>query len=218
MATPIVEPIDANPTVPPVAPVESPAPGAEAPPSADQGAAAGLPDDLIRIPAIQALLVGEPPAVSASIEAFSKRPEGQIIAKNAPVLNEAGMGLYKSMSGDLGILFNQMYVTPQELQQADKEGKLAELAPPFDDVNKKMQGLGDKNPVLNKNFKPPTGFKQAGAPPIPPSTGQPPKLAAKPAPSKVVAPKLSAQNPGSPTSGPAPGAGRLMNSILKPVI
>jgi hypothetical protein len=128
------------------------------------------------------------------------------------------MGLYKGMSGDIGVLFNQMFITPEEIKQADTEGKLAELAPSFDEVGQKIQGLGAKNPVLNKSFKPPTGFKKASPTPIPASTGQPPKPAPKPAPASTVSAKRGAMNPGSPTSGPAPGAGRLMNSILKPVV
>jgi hypothetical protein len=183
--------------------------------------AAGLSDDLLRIPAIQGLLAGSPPAVSASLADFAQRPEGQLIAANKDPLMAAGMGLYRSVGGDIGVIFNQGFVSGAEIQEADKNGTLAQLAPSFDEVNQQIASSGDKNPVLNPGLKPPTGFKS----PPPPSPGPAPAISpaaasSAPAPTspRLVAGKARNALPGSPTSGPKPGAGRLMNQILKPVI
>ncbi len=215
MDTPVVEP---KPGVAPVA--ETPAPTA---PEGEQAAGA-LPDDLIRIPAIQGLLAGSPPAVSASLADFANRPEGQLIAANKDPLMAAGMGLYRSIAGDTGVLFNRMYVSDTEISDADKAGNLAQIAPSFDEVNQSISTSGDKHPILNPDLKPPTGLKTApppaigGAAPITPSAGATAAPAPSPAPARQIGAKARNVAPGSPTSGPKPGAGRLMNQILKPVI
>jgi hypothetical protein len=175
---------------------------------------AGLPEDLLRIPAVQALLVGQPGAVSASLADFAKRPEGQIIAANKDPLMAAGMGLYRSMKGDLGVLFNRLFVSDQEIMDADKSGTLMKLAPSFDEVNSQVSKAGGSHPILNKEFQTPTGFKTSPPPAV--SAGAP--LSAPPAPPKLVAGKARNIPLGSPTSGPKPGAGRLINQILKPVV
>lgn len=223
MATPLVEPLAAAPamaTPPEIAPLD-----ASAAPVApiEEGAAvadSGLPDELIQIPAFQGLLAGAPVAVSASIEDFTKRPEGILISKNKDSLLAAGIGLYRSLAGDLGVLFNQAYINGEDLKTADKEGKLAEVAPSFDAVNQQMSASGDANPILNAQT--PTGIKQPGAPSILPpvaSTEAPPTgPMAPPTPQKAIGAKMRNLAMGSPTSGPAPGQGRILNSILKPVL
>lgn len=186
-----------------------------APAAAEPAPSAGLSEEVIGIPAIQAILAGSPPAVSASIKDLSARPEGKAIAANFGPLQEAGMGLYRSLAGDLGVLFNRMIISDQEIMDADKAGKLADIAPPFDNVNAEVAKAGQKNPILSA--KNPTGLKQAPAPSVQPAPIAPVE-AAKPATSKQVMQKNKALTPGGPTSGPAPGAGRLLNNILKPVI
>lgn len=226
MATPLVEPLAAAPAAVPAAPEVAPIDGAPAaPPVAPTDEAvptedSGLPDELIAIPAFQGLLAGSPGAISASIEDFAKRPEGQLIQQNKDALLAAGIGLYRSLAGDLGVLFNQSYVNGEDLKTADKEGRLTEVAPPFDEVNQQLAGSGDANPILNS--QPPTGIKQPGAPSILPpvaSTEAPPAgPMAPPTPQKAVSAKMRNLALGSPTSGPAPGQGRILNSILKPVL
>ncbi len=158
-----------NPTVPPAqpaAPVVEPKPGVTAAPAAEpapEQAAGSLPEELVQIPAIQGLLAGAPAAVSASIADFSNRPEGQLIAANKEPLMAAGMGLYRSIAGDLGVLFNRMYVSDEEIANADKQGTLAEIAPAFDEVNQSISASGDKHPALNPELKPPNGVQDGGS-------------------------------------------------------
>jgi hypothetical protein len=199
--------------MPDTAPIVEPNPAAAPVEQAPAEATATLPDDLLRIPAMQAVFAGQPPAVSASLADFSKRPEGKLIAKNKDGLLQAGMGLYRSLAGDLGVIFNQLYLPPEQLQEADKAGKLLDVAPPFDVVNQQVASSGEKNPVLNH-----PGVPQ-GLPKYNPPAATQPSAAVKPmsakAESKVTTARAKASQLGAPTSGPNPGAGRILNSILK---
>lgn len=226
MATPLVEPIATPPASPSAIPEVAPTdPNAVVPPPVEGTSPAEesspLPDELIQIPAFQGLLAGSPGAVSAPIEDFAKRPEGQLIQQHKNDLLAAGIGLYRSLAGDLGVLFNQAYINGEDLKTADKEGKLTEVAPSFDEVNQQLAGSGDAHPILNA--QPPTGIKQPGAPsvlpPVASTEGAPPAgPMAPPTPQKAIGQKMRNLALGSPTSGPAPGQGRILNSILKPVL
>lgn len=209
-AEPAVEPKEnVTSTVPPesVEPNET-----EAQPSP----AAGLPDKLLQIPAMGALFAGKPPALSAHLKNFEKRPEAKLIMENREPLMKAGMGFYRSLSGDLGVVFNQLYIHPDQLKAADKMGKLLSVAPPFDTVNHAISKLGPADhPVLNHN-----GIVPQTAQPAPPAA--PPQFSGNPMPAaaqkKLATARIANLRPPSPTSGPAPGQGQLLQSILKPVI
>ncbi len=215
-----------------------PAPDA-APPSPEvepqeQPQAPQLSDKLLKLPAIQALFAGAPPALSAPVKEFTvgKRDEAKLIKENLPALQEAGMGFYQSINKHLGVIFNQLHVHLADLQAADKAGKLTQLAPDFDHINHAVSKSGTQNPVLHVRGVP-GGFKSPTpqAPPqmAPGAPGQaegpsmaPPVSAGPPAPASVQRKlnnaRLTNLQPGAPTSGPSPGAGRLLNAILKPVV
>lgn len=194
-----------NPTAP------APTPAGES----DPAAPGNLPDELIQMPAFQAIFAGSPAAFSASFKDFAKRPEGKVIQKNADALMSAGIGFYKSQGGDLGVLFNQMYVHPDEIKAADKAGTLQEIAPPFDQVTKLIQSSGEQNPVLNHQGTP-ESFKTSGTMGMP-SAANPVPMPSAGEQAKTQAAKQSNTTPGGPLSGAKPGAGRLVNSIMKPI-
>lgn len=207
MANEIVVEPRASAGAPAPAPVEAPV---------DEGGPAGsLPEELHRMPAIQGLLAGAPVAFSASLSAFAKRPEGKLIGANIKPLQEHGVGLYRGLDGDTGVLFNQLKISGDQIKAADAAGTLLEIAPSFDEVNATVGATGV--PVTAE----PTGA--AGAPPpAAPQMAQAPLTGIKP-PSAAVQKKMATarignSQPGSPTSGPKPGSGRLLNSILKPVL
>lgn len=181
--------------------------------------AAALPDELLQIPAIQALFAGSPPAVSAPLEDFSKRPEAKLLLSNKDALLRAGMGLYRSLGGDLGVVFNQLYLNGAELQAADKEGRLLQLAPSFDQVNQSIASSGQNNPVLIARG--PSGGA-AGSPIPNPSQSASPIRSPAPLPASaqksLTSARIKNQMLGQPSEGAKPGAGRLLNSILKPVL
>jgi len=190
--------------------------GAEAPAAPGAAPAQSLPDDLVRLPAIQALIAGDPaPAFSASIKTFSKREEAKKIAANAQILQQAGIGFYKALDGETGVVFNGLYLNPEEIKAADAAGKLKEIAPPFDEVTKMVKGGKDAPALRHKGV--PQGFKEAPMP-EPPAAGPsvPPPTAG--AQKKVASARMAALKPQPPTAGSAPGQGELLRSILKPVV
>lgn len=186
-------------------------PKSPAEPAAPQGSS-DLPDELLQLPAVQGLFSGAPPAFSTPIAEFAKRPEAKLIEDNKDALQRAGVGLYRSLAGDLGVLFNQLYIAGNDLVEADKAGRLLEVAPPFDQVSQSISQSGESNPVLNAAV--PGGAKTAGvSTPAPTPSPSPASVQ-----NKLTTARLKNIPQGSPTSGPAPGAGRILNSILKPVV
>jgi hypothetical protein len=212
MAPITVEPNSAAPAA--AAPVE-PNPGVEPQAAPAETGGAKLPDEVLQIPAMQALFAGAPAAFSASLKEFQNRPEAKLIASNKDALQQAGMGLYRSLGGDLGVLFNQLKISGEQLKAADQAGKLLELAPPFDVVNQQVAGSGENNPVLSAQpsagaaGNTPAAANQMNSPvrsPAPLSAG---------AQKSLTNARIKNQTLGRPVDGPKPGQGRLLNNILK---
>jgi hypothetical protein len=223
----MVTPLNAQDQIQPPAP----SPGQ---PDAQAGAAGGkggLPEEVLKMPAMQALMAGSPPAVSLPLKDFSKRDAAAPLVKAAPALQKAGFGFYRSMSGNIGVIFNQLYIHPADVQAADKMGKLQAIAPPWDVLDHTVGKSGPLNPVLARTSVP--GGPAAPRAVAPPQSGNSAIGGSGPggntlpvplkAPSAGVARKLTTArilnlNQGAPTTGPEPGQGRLVNQILKPVV
>lgn len=205
-----VEPKDTAPTLPDA---QSPAPEAPA-------GGADLPDDVLKVPAMQAIMAGQPGAFSAVLETFDSTPEAKNLVKHKDALMEAGFGLYRSLDGSKGAVFNQLFVSPQQIQEADQAGQLESIAPPFDELNAAVASSGAANPVLAEGERPTgfaTGSGAAGGaqPALPTAMPAPPSSSVQ----RTLASKRAANlAPGAPASGPKPGSGRILNSILKPVV
>lgn len=217
--TDLVTPLDASQGAP-AAPAAASTPETE---QSSPSAAPALPPTLLKIPAMQALVAGTPPAVSAPIKEFGKREEAKKIVENKDALTQAGFGFYRSLSGQIGVIFNQLHIHPEDILAADKVGRLTEIAPSFDAVNDEVAKSGAKNPVLLRTEVPNAPANAtAKAPPQLGATLAPGAAPVPQAPAAVqrrlASARLQAMNPGAPTSGPAPGAGRLLNQILKPVV
>lgn len=215
MATPnLVEPAEGASVASSAPPVESSNPNAA--PAAGEGGAA-LPKELLQVPALQGLMAGSPPAISVNMADFEKRPEAKLILENKDWLMEAGIATYRSLGGDTGVLFNQLYVSGQEIQEADKAGKLQQIAPPFDAVNQQVASSGENHPALKHDGNVPKEAKKYQAP-------TPPQMASSASPMAPGAQKALAKarstnlQPGGPTEGAVPVGGRLLNQVLKPVI
>lgn len=206
----LIEPLAGTPAPVDIQPNE---PQTEAP--ADSGA--DLPDDVLKIPAFGPLMAGSPPALSTNIKNLDKTEEGKTIAKNAGPLQAAGIGFYRALSGDIGVMFNQLYINGDALKQADQAGQLTQVAPDFNTVNNEAAKAGPINPVLTAGA-PPAAAAMAPAP-------EPPQMASGRLPSppastqtRLAGARAKNLQPGSPTSGPAPGRGRLLAGLLKPAI
>jgi hypothetical protein len=172
---------------------------------------------------MQALIAGNPAAVSAPLKEFGNRKEAKLIKEHKDALTQAGFGFYRSLNGHLGVIFNSLHLHPQDLMAADKAGKLTQLAPSFDIVDHAVSKSGIHNPVL-KAKSVPNGL-------APPTLQAPPQVTAGMAPGsspvaaapnsvqrKAMAARIGNISPGAPTSGSMPGAGRLLNQIYKPVV
>lgn len=194
------EDISAAPSAPAPAPEPAPAP---AEPKAESAEAGDLPDALLQeVPALQLLMNGSPPATFAARDA--QFPELETVAKHIKDLGEAGFGVYGTQDGTNIVVFNGLYVTPEELKAADEAGQLANIAVPYEE--------------LRSAFDQPSGPASAPAdgstvtaPPMPSSGGAAP-------PPSVTTARAKNISVGTPTSGPVPGQGRILNSILKPVV
>ena len=218
MPTPTVTPLQAPqaPVVQPNAPASAANDQAASEPVANaEQAAAGIPDEVLQIPAMSALLQGAPAAFSMPLAGAEKRPEVAAIMGAKDAIFAAGLNTYRSLSGDVGVLFNQMFLPAEELMAADKAGELLKVAPPFDQVNEAVAKAPlDAHPAMMAPKHAPAAA-QAG-PPTPPafSAG---KMSAG-GQEKLLAARLKNMQPGPPSSGTKPGAGRLLNQILKPVV
>jgi hypothetical protein len=148
------------------------------------------------------------------------RKEVKLIADNKGVLTQAGFGFYRSLDGKKGVMFNALHVHPQDLQAADRQGKLLQVAPDWDLVNHAIAKMGLNHPIHSMQA-PPAGF----APPTPQAppqaaSGMLPLMPPPPASvgNKMASARIANIQPGAPTSGPSPGAGRLLNSVLRGVV
>lgn len=214
--------MDASELVQPNAAAAAPAPevtpAPETPESAQpENTPPPIPPALLKIPAISGLLTGKPGAFSLPIKESKGREDVTDLIKYKDWMQQAGMALYSALDGKTGVVFNQLYIHGEELKAADAAGQLSQIAPPFDQVNHLIGKSGTAHPALNASPTP-VGLK---GPPVP----QPPPLAASAVPPlpasaqrKVMTAQVNALQPGGPTSGPGPGQGQLLRSILKPVV
>lgn len=249
MADVLVQPIEQATPVqqPPVEPQQPQPPQQQQAPAEPQAAAAAPAPSkkelgattkqflgvIKQVPALQAVLAGTPPAVSAPIKEFQKRDEAQLILKNKDALMKGGFGFYQSLSGDLGVVFNMLHIHPEDIKSADQQGKLLQVAPPFDALNAAVAKSGLKNPLMLIDNHP-NGMAPQRSATVPPQAGSGAgaPTAQGPAPARrggssggnqalqraLLSKRLLNMSPGAPTSGPEPGAGRILNQIMTPAV
>lgn len=166
--------------------------------------ASELPDEVLKMPILNSLLNGAPPAVYAPSDA--KIPETKVIDKYSKELMGAGFAAYGTADGVNTVLFNQLFVTPEEIKAADANGTLlGQLAIPYEELAAGYEGAKLKD-----------GEKPSEEPTVP--AGGMPAPASSATDKKLATARIANVAIGSPTSGPAPGQGRILNSALKPVV
>lgn len=214
-------------SAPPTAPVESAQPQTAA--DATTGAAAlkeafpSIPENVLKLPLFGWIATGKPPAVRFQPGAFY--PELKPILSALPKLVKSGFDVYNSVQGD-NVLFNPLVMPRAELSAIDKSGKLAQLIPDYGTLTGKLPTeMTDKDAqeVHQIGQDAHAGLVQEGfgAPPPAASNAQPPPQAPAPPPVKQAAlskVRVAALQPGAPTTGAYPGAGRAINTLAKPVI
>lgn len=166
-----------------------------------------IPEEVLRIPAFNALLENKPSAIY--IKRGEKAPEAATIVKHAKELVKAGFGFYQAKTAPVNVLFNALAISPEELEAADTEGRLDEVAADFNEVKAAYDQL-----ISEDQAKAGKGAPAAGAPAAPVQIPPPPASVQN----KYAEAREANIKPGSPTSGPAPGQGRILNALRKPVV
>lgn len=165
-------------------------------PAADDSAPK-IPTEVLELPIMRGLLEGAPAAVWAPIG--TKGPEVAIVLKNGPELIKAGFGFFRDDKSKLDLFFNRRFITPELIEAAAKKGKLKEIASPLEEVSAAINGAVGE----------PTGVSA-------PSAGGVPSPV--PVDSALNTQRVNNLSPQGPTTGPLPGAGRILNSIATPTV
>lgn len=187
--------------------------------SAEPAAAEGnapifnLPEEVAKLPVVKRISIGSPPAVR--VEPGQHFPELKAIEDNIPDIVVAGLDFYQSKEGD-SIMFNPLFIGAEELKAADAAGRIKEVIPSYSELmGKKPTTMSEeeakKQPARRDKLKKdlmnklgsPTAASEGTA--VPPATAKTQNTIAK---SRLPEPQ-------SPTSGPRPGAGRIINNLLE---
>jgi hypothetical protein len=177
-----------------------------------------LPEAVAKIPAVAALMNGSPPVTYGPMD--SELPEVKTLSQNANALKKVGFAAFESQSipGNF-VLFNGLIVKPQEVVDADKAGQLEQMGVPFEQLVQSFEAARRGGTTPDATAAPdvaPAALAapgQAAAAPV--SSGPPPSAGTQ---KRLLGSRVSNLMPGSPTSGPAPGRGRVLNAISKPVV
>lgn len=181
-------------------------PKSEKKPSADDG----LPDKLLsEVPALHLLMQGSPPATYAAKGADF--PELKLLEQHGKELASAGFRAMPTADGKSIVFYNGLYLNPDKIKEAEKSGSLDKIAAPYAELRSAFEGA--------KNSAATDGGTTEAPPAAPAAASATPE--SQPAPSvqkKLTTARIASLAPGSPTSGPMPGSGRILNSIVKPVV
>lgn len=172
-----------------------------------------LPPAVAAIPAVRMLAIGEPPAFR--VEPGQYFPELEPLGKDIDKVLQGGLDIFKTQGGEV-VVYNPLFIGEAELKQADATGKLGEIIPPYGELSG-----SEPQEVSDEKFQELVQAQDAA-----PSKMQalsveeaPQQAAAQPPPAKVQGQINSARvqnvKPQAPTSGPAPGSGRVLNGLLK---
>lgn len=197
----------------PAAPQAQPAPAEAAPAPEGGDKEASIPDDVLRIPAFNALLEGKPGAIFAPNN--QQDPDISTILKHGQELIHAGFAFYRAKSMPVNLIYNRLFLDDKQIADADAKGELSKIAEPFNEVR-------DSYEALRKKPAPGAAPGAASTPdatvaPAPSALPASPAPAGAPAPAsvqnKITTARLNAISPGAPN-----GVGRVLSAIQKPVV
>lgn len=167
-----------------------------------------IPEAVLRIPAFRALLNGSPPAISS--KGAENDPDLVTIQNNVQPLLYAGFGLYRNKANDASYLYNGRFISGDTLKIADDKGKLDEIVPPVSELKQAFaEGLADEGTAT------PAAEAPASVTPGPQPSGAPAPVGVQ---KSIGQARVKNIAPGSPSSGPAPGQGRILNSVMKSAV
>jgi len=181
-----------------------------------------IPDALKSNKAFKDVLTGAIPGVV--VAAGQYYPSAGPAVKHMEDVLKLGLDFYFAYDNSTA-LFNPAKITEQELQAADKAGKLNQVlpdygvltgekpeAPPANGAANGAPAGSPSAPTLGAEAPAPTN--QPGAAALNASVPPPdPKIL-----SQLNMARIKNVTPGSPSSGPVPGSGRVLTGLLKPAI
>lgn len=166
-------------------------------PEAPSEDTSGVPEEVLQLPIMAALLSGAPPAIYTKIG--TKTPEIATVLANGSALNKIGIGFYRSDKSKLDVAYNTRFISPELIRAADTKDKLKEVASNYAEVSASVNGVA---PTMEGS----PATASAGGMPSPVPVDSPLDTQRKN--------NLTVQ---SPTSGLA-GQGRVLNSLIQPTV
>jgi hypothetical protein len=176
------------------------------------------------VPAVKLVSIGAPPAVRVGPGEYY--PEIDPVIDHMDTVLSSGLDVYHAMDNSM-VLFNPLFIQEAELQYLDQNGQLQDVVPDYgqvtgnqpqeipDDQIAAFVDRGDAMAAKLNELSGP-GEEEVSVQPA----GQPTPVP-QPSPAEqaaVVDNQSRAMRAfgGSPTSGPHPGGGRLLNALLQP--
>lgn len=157
----------------------------------------GLPVEILEQPVFAGLLSGAPAALW--VESGSKDPIAVLAVKNGKKLNDVGLFFDRSKEEGIDIVFNAQFLSPELVAAAKKKGRLKDIASPLSEVSAAINGT--------------SAASEAGGATL--ASGMPSSV---PVDGSLTTARKNNLEPGSPSEGPMPGSGRVLNSLMKPTI
>lgn len=170
-----------------------------------------IPPAVAENPVVKDVLSGKIPGVL--VRAGMNYPKANELAKDPQVLLDLGMQFYLSQAEDI-VVYNPTKISEEELQAAEQQGVLDKIVPDYGIIS----GEAPEKPSKKEAKAEVTPTKAAKAVPysteVLPSTKPPPAKVQN----KLATDRLAALNvaKAGPTSGPVPGAGRVVNTLATP--
>lgn len=213
----LIQPAAPQPGSSPLAEI-TPAPTATAPATTPAAPKAPkmpeLPEEVQKNPVVKEVLQGKIPGVLVRPNIYY--PKAYKLAENYESLLGVGLDFYFAKDESTA-LFNPAKISEQELQAADQKGMLTKVLPDYETLS------GERPQKPPKGVRVGYGLDQPGG--IPPTPGAGPGGAAAGSPAmippaggnldnKLATKRVQNLNVASagPTSGPNPGAGRVINT------
>lgn len=201
-------------------------------PSADSGSPVAalkeafphLPESALKIRAVQQVLVGNPPGFRVPPGYFY--PDLKPLQTHMPELLKGGLRIYKAESTGDAVFHNPVLLPTEELKAIDAAGKLDQYIPEYGQMTGQLPTeLSDEEAMKEFADSEDTHRRIVAAGMVPTGSAggsQTPQPSAPPAPAavqnRIAASRSAALQPGAPSSGPAPGGGRILNGLLKTAV
>ncbi len=196
---------------------KAPAQAKEKPKAKDEPGS-DLPTEVRSNPVVKQVLVGSVPGVLFRPGVYY--PKAAKLGKHIEDLMDVGMDFYKAFDSSF-VFFNPRSVTEAQLRKADEEGQLAALVPDYEVISGEAPGTppeGWAEELAGVNTESASTMLPGTQKTTPMANASPAGAPTGAEDAKLAAARAKNLLPGAPTTGPRPGAGRVLNNLAKPVV